>query len=51
MSDTSDEGDTHDPTEIREEVEQELEELADDASEEEIARMAERDEAGVDEPS
>jgi hypothetical protein len=51
MADTSDTDDALDPTEIREEVEQELDELVEEASEEEIARMAERDETGVDEPS
>lgn len=39
------------PEELRDEVEQELEELHDDAAEEESARMAERDEAGVDDPN
>ncbi|MFP5254864.1 MAG: hypothetical protein ACLGI8_03330 [Acidimicrobiia bacterium] len=39
------------PEEIRDEVDQELEELADDAADEEEARMAERDRTGVDDPS
>lgn len=39
------------PEELRDEVEQELDELADDAAQEESARMAERDAAGVDDPS
>lgn len=46
MSDT---GDT--PTELREEVEQELDDLVDKAAAEEKDRMAERDGEGVDEPS
>jgi hypothetical protein len=50
MSDSSDTGDTQDPTELREEVEQEVEELVEEASEEEVERMAERKRAGVDEP-
>jgi hypothetical protein len=40
-----------DPTELREDVEEELEALADDAAGEEIERMAERDRTGVDEPN
>jgi hypothetical protein len=40
-----------DPTEIREEVAEELDELVDDAAAEERKRMAERDAEGVDEPS
>lgn len=51
MSDTSDSQDTHDPTQLREEVEAELDQLADEAAVEEKARMDERDEAGVDEPT
>ncbi|MGV3759843.1 MAG: hypothetical protein ACO1PW_09940 [Actinomycetota bacterium] len=39
------------PEELRDEVEQELEELENEAAEEESARMAERDEVGVDEPN
>lgn len=51
MSDTSASHDNHDPTQLREEVEAELEKLTDEAAVEEKARMEERDEAGVDEPS
>ena len=43
--------DPGDPTELREEVEQELDELTEDAAEQERDRMAERDAAGVDEPN
>ena len=50
MADSSDTGET-DPTQLREEVEQELDELTEEAAEEERERMAERDEGGVDEPS
>jgi hypothetical protein len=50
MTDSSDSGATQDPTQLREEVEQELDELIEEASEEEEARMAERDRLGVDEP-
>jgi hypothetical protein len=39
------------PEELRHEVEEELEELTEEAADEETARMAERDEVGVDEPS
>jgi len=46
MSDT---GDT--PTELREEVEGELDELVEEAAAEEKDRMAEREAEGVDEPS
>ena len=46
MADT---GDT--PTELREEVEQELDELEREAAEDERERMAERDAEGVDEPN
>ena len=46
MSDT---GDT--PTELREEVEQELDDLAENAAEQERDRMAERDAEGIDEPN
>lgn len=46
MSDT---GDT--PTELREEVEEELEELTEAAAAEEKERMAEREAKGIDEPS
>ena len=45
MSDT---GDT--PTELREEVEEELDDLAERAGAEERERMAEREAEGVDEP-
>jgi hypothetical protein len=40
-----------DPTDLREDVEDELDALADKASSEEIERMAERDRTGVDEPN
>ena len=46
MSDT---GDT--PTELREEVEKEIDDLERDAAEGERERMAERDAEGVDEPN
>jgi hypothetical protein len=46
MADT---GDT--PTELREQVEEELDELAEDAAGEERDRMAERDAEGLDEPN
>jgi len=46
MSDTGE-----DPTELREQVEQELDELAEDAAEQERGRMAERDAEGLDEPN
>ena len=45
----SEHGDT--PTELREEVEQELDELADDAAEKERDRISEREAQGVDEPN
>ena len=45
----SDHGDT--PTELREEVEQELDELAEDAAEQERDRISEREAQGVDEPN
>ncbi len=45
----SEHGDT--PTELREEVEQELDELADDAAEQERNRISEREAQGVDEPN
>jgi hypothetical protein len=51
MSDTSDSQDTHDPTQLREEVEAELEQLTEEAAVEEKARMEDREEAGVDEPT
>lgn len=38
------------PEELREEVQHELDELTDEAAGEEIERMAERDETGMDEP-
>lgn len=50
MTDSSNAGDTSDPTQLREEVEQELQDLTEEASAEEAARMAERDRTGVDEP-
>ena len=51
MSDTSDSNETPDPEALREEVEGELEELADEAASEERDRMAQRDADGVDEPN
>ena len=39
------------PTDLREEVEQELDELADDAAAQERDRIAEREAQGVDEPN
>jgi len=39
------------PEDLREEVEQELEELTEEAADEESARMAEREDVGVDEPN
>ncbi|MGK2950608.1 MAG: hypothetical protein ACSLFP_18690 [Acidimicrobiales bacterium] len=48
MSDTDA---TPDPDELREEVAEELDELSEKAKAEEAQRMADRDEAGVDEPS
>lgn len=48
MPDDTDAG--RSPEDLREEVEQELEELTEEAADEESARMAERDEAGLDEP-
>ena len=51
MSDSSDTGDTQDPTQLREEVEQELKDLTEEASDEEVERMAKRDRGGVDEPN
>lgn len=50
MTDSSDTGKT-DPTQLREEVEQEVQELVEEASDEEVERMAERDRTGVDEPN
>ncbi|MET0903316.1 MAG: hypothetical protein ABWZ52_08750 [Acidimicrobiales bacterium] len=43
--------DTGDPTELREAVEEELDELAEDAAAQERDRMAERDAQGVDDPN
>lgn len=40
-----------DPTDLRDEVDQELGALADKASGEEVERMAERERTGVDEPN
>lgn len=51
MTDTGNSQDTQDPTQLREEVEQELDDFVEDTAEEERDRMAERDEQGVDEPS
>ena len=45
----SEHGDT--PTELREDVEQELDDLADDAAEQERDRISEREAQGVDEPN
>jgi hypothetical protein len=39
------------PEELREDVEQELDELTDEAAGEEVERMAERDRNGVDTPN
>jgi len=39
------------PTELRHDVEEELEELEEEAAKEERERMAERDATGIDEPS
>ena len=50
MADTSN-SDAANTTELREEVEQELDQLADEAKEQEADRMEKRDEDGVDEPS
>ena len=46
MSDTGE-----NPTELREQVERELDELAEDAADEERDRMAERDAEGIDDRS
>ncbi len=51
MSDTSDSPETPDPTQLREEIEEELEVLVDDAAAEERDRMADRDDKGIDEPN
>ena len=51
MTASSDPSDTHDPTELREQVEAELHELTEEASDEEVERMAERDRVGVDRPN
>lgn len=51
MSDSSNPGDTQDPTQLREEVEEELQTLSDEAASEEAERMAERERTGVDEPN
>jgi hypothetical protein len=51
MTDSSDNAATDEPTKLREEVEQELQELTDEASSEEAQRMSERERAGVDEPN
>jgi hypothetical protein len=51
MPDPTEPDDTQDPTQIREEVEEELQELVDDASAEEVERMATRDRIGADEPN
>lgn len=46
----TDQHDTPDPTELREEAEAEIEQIERDASEEEADRVAERESLGVDEP-
>ena len=51
MSDTSANDDAAHTTELREEVEQELDELAEEAKGQEAERMDKRDEAGVDDPT
>jgi hypothetical protein len=51
MSEQRDPDDTSDPTRLREEVEEELHDLTEEASDEEVERMAERDRAGVDQPN
>jgi hypothetical protein len=51
MTDMSDSQDTQSPTELREDVEEELDEMVEAAADEERARMADRDDQGVDEPS
>ncbi len=51
MSDTSDSNETPDPEALRDEVEGELDELADEAASEERGRMAQRDAEGIDEPN
>jgi hypothetical protein len=51
MSDSSEPDDTGDPTKLREQVEGELHELTEEASDEEVERMAERDRVGVDRPN
>lgn len=51
MADTSDRQDPQNPTQLREEVEQELDDFVEDTAEEERERMAEREEHGIDEPS
>lgn len=50
MTDQSDADATDDPTRLREEVADEIDELVEEAADEEEARMAERDLVGVDEP-
>lgn len=49
MSDTND--DAANTSELREEVEHELDELAEEAKEQEAERMEKRDDTGVDEPT
>ncbi len=51
MTDARDPADPKDPTQLREEVGAELDQLVEDASEDERSRMAERDELEVDEPN
>jgi hypothetical protein len=51
MSDTSGTDDASNTTELREEVEQDLDQLAQEAKEQEADRMEKRDEIGLDEPS
>jgi hypothetical protein len=51
MSDQSDSEDVEDPTRLREEVEQELDELVEETANEEADRMSEREDGDVDEPN
>lgn len=51
MTDMTDSQDTPDPTALRDDVEQELDEMVEVAADEERTRMAEREEQGLDEPS
>lgn len=51
MTDSTENPTTDEPTKLREEVAQELQDLTDEASSEEAERMSERDRAGVDDPA